>query len=353
MSRTPPELKVKIPQSRIAQYPLENRAESKILVYNNSERRIAHIGRFTDIVEFVAGDLLIVNDTQVMPALVRGWKSGGGKANILFFANEIGFDDRRTKIQVDALINPGRRLQPGAALTLPENASYRLLNKDGAGRWTGIWKTEGANGGFHEWLNRAGLSPLPPYIRRDPESDDRERYQTVYARSPGSLAAPTAGFHFSKALIDKLKANGCEFAEVTLDVGLGTFMPIRSDDLAGHEMHRETYEIPRDTVEKIEKVKAKGRNITVVGTTVVRTLEDAANKNPPLMPGRDSAELFIYPPYEFKFVNRLLTNFHRPDSTLIQLLAALIGWEGVNITYAAALKEDFRFFSYGDAMLII
>jgi len=238
-------------------------------------------------------------------------------------------------------------------LSLGGGAVYHLQGKDSDGRWIGWWTAGGAGEPFDVWLSEHGMMPLPPYIRRPAEPIDKLRYQTTYASHPGSLAAPTAGLHFTPELLAELERRGCDIARLTLDVGIGTFLPIRTDDLASHHMHEEHYLIPPETARKINRAKSSGRKVTAVGTTVVRSLEDAVRLGLPLQPGERIADLFIHPPYQFLAIDRLLTNFHRPDSTLLQLVAAFIGWDLLNEAYQTALDRGFRFYSYGDAMVII
>lgn len=353
MHRVPLELEVNIPDDRIAQYPTDNRDRSRLLVYDRSIKKVIYVGIFSDITDFIAGDLVILNDTRVLPVRVKGYKPGGGKVEILFLLGRDSAETTEQKSPVKSLITPSRRLRAGLKIDLNHGAEYELLSKDSEGHWLGKWldTEEGLN--IYDWLNLHGLSPLPPYIKRAPEVSDRLRYQTVYAQQPGSLAAPTAGLHFTPELMRILAEHKCEFARLSLDVGLGTFQPIYDDNLQHHKMHREEYHIPERTVSAIRKANADVRHITSVGTTVVRALESAACDDEMLGMGRGTADLFIYPPYRFKVVERLLTNYHRPDSTLIQLVAAMIGWEGVNLAYGTALKEGFRFYSYGDAMLVL
>ncbi len=351
MSRIPEEFRVVVPEDRTAQYPANLRDESKLLLVDRQHGRVGSVGTFRSLVDYVGGDLIVVNETRVLPVRMDGLRPGGGRVELLFLTT----DSSRVglKGEVYALISPGRRLRPGLKISLPNSAELQLLGKDSEGRWRGIWSCGQDDAPFMSWLERHGKMPLPPYIHRQPEAIDVQRYQTTYAREAGSLAAPTAGLHFTPELFDDLKANNCDIARLLLDVGLGTFLPIRTDDLTAHRMHEERYSIPTSTIEAVNIAKQTGRNVTAVGTTVVRALEDAANEGLPLISGERVAELFIYPPYDFKVVERLLTNFHRPDSTLLQLVAAFIGWDLVNLAYQTALDEGFRFYSYGDAMLII
>ncbi|MDP8229460.1 MAG: tRNA preQ1(34) S-adenosylmethionine ribosyltransferase-isomerase QueA [Candidatus Electryoneaceae bacterium] len=350
MNRIPTEFTVTIPNDMTAQYPASERDQSKLLVYDRSSAKVIHVGKFQDVTEFIAGDLIVVNDTKVVPARLGGHRPGGGKVDCLFI-NE-----------TEAMITPSRRLRPGMTLTLPEGASFTLSGRHPDGHWLGEWRWDDPSSVFppeagilslRAYLEQVGRAPLPPYIRRSPEPTDRQRYQTVYAKHLGSLAAPTAGLHFTKELMKGLEDRHSRIVRLTLDVGLGTFQPIRTDDLLKHRMHTERYHIPSETSDVVNQAKLSGKSITVVGTTVVRALEAASQGGLPMQSGEGYADLFIYPPYRFKVVDRLLTNFHRPDSTLLQLMAALIGWDGVNLTYQTAMDNGFHFYSYGDAMLVI
>lgn len=358
MSRIPPEFKVIVPPDRTALYPARRRDESRLLVVDRERGGVIHVGRFRDVVDFIAGDLLVLNDTRVVPARVIGRKPSGGEVELLFLVTtspEFSLPEHTatpsSALQIRALIAPSRRLRPGIKVELPHGASYLLECKSLEGGWEGVW--EGESGvSFAPWLERAGTTPLPPYIRRPVEHLDRERYQTVYAHHPGSVAAPTAGLHFTDELLRRLEAAGTEIARLTLDVGWGTFEPIRDSNITRHRMHSERYDIPPETQRSVSRAMDSGRRITAVGTTTVRALEDAAAHGLPLPSGEEVAEIFIHPPYCCRVVDALITNFHRPDSTLLQLVAALTGWELLNVAYQRALDEGFRFYSYGDAMLI-
>jgi len=347
----PPELQVTIPSERIAQYPARERGASRLLVLDRAEGRIVHVGIFRDIVQFTAGDLIVLNDTKVIPARVEGRRPGGGFVELLFLVE--GNAEADETDEVETLIRPSRRLRPGLRIQLPGGASLELTVRCSGGRWRGSWKEAAAGEGFRSWLDRVGASPLPPYIRRRPEPSDRERYQTVFAHWPESLAAPTAGLHFTPEILDAMTERGSSIVRMTLAVGLGTFQPIRDGDLTGHRMESERYRIPSETAGAMNSAQTSGRPVTAVGTTVVRALESTAAEGWPLKPRQGNTDLFIFPPYRFRAVDRLLTNFHRPDSTLIQLVAAFAGWELVNLSYRTALEAGFGFYSYGDAMLIL
>ena len=351
MHRISPEFHIEIPEDRVAQQPSARRGDSRLLVVDRSLGRIVHLGDFSDLVRFLSGDLLILNETRVLPAQVEGSRRGGGRVNLLFLSWE-PLENHEYAIQT--LIRPSNRLKPGARLSLPGGAGLELGARDPEWRWSGRWSPpESEPTDFEAWMERNGHPPLPPYIRREPVDSDRERYQTVYARVPGSLAAPTAGLHFTPDLMSQIEAKGATFAKLTLDVGLGTFKPIINNDLSLHRMGAERFHIPGATVVAIEDARATGRKVTAVGTTVVRALESAASSDGQIRLGHGEAGLFIYPPFQFKAVERLVTNFHRPDSTLLQLVAAFMGWDLVNIAYGTAVEQGFHFYSYGDAMLIL
>ena len=354
MQRIPPELTVEIPPDRIAQYPAVRRDGSKLLVYDRSAQDVVHVGNFPDVTGFIAGDLIVLNDSRVIPARFEGQKPGGGRVELLFtgtLADAQVYQAGRCAAR--ALVNPTRRLRTGLEIALPGNAVFTLKERNSAGGWNGSWSCSDSDPDFWSWLQRYGSAPLPPYIHRKPEESDIARYQTVYAANDGSLAAPTAGLHITDGILDDLIMKNSRIEYITLHVWTGTFHTIESDDVAQHVMHAESFNIPLSSAEVVNRAKESGNIVTVVGTTVVRALEAAAVKGLPLKSGNSAADIFIYPPYEFLVVDRLLTNFHRPDSTLMQLVAAFMGWEGVNCAYGRALAEGFRFYSYGDAMLIL
>ncbi|NQU05905.1 MAG: tRNA preQ1(34) S-adenosylmethionine ribosyltransferase-isomerase QueA [Calditrichaeota bacterium] len=353
MSRIPPEFQVKIPEVKTAQYPADHRSDSKLLIVDRKNSAVFAAGKFSEIIKYIAGDLIVINDTKVVPARVEGRRAGGGRAEVLFLT-VAPCKTSHSEVHVETLISPGRRLKPGKIISLPGLAELTLIEKEIDGKWQCLWSCEDDKLTFNSWLNENGTPPLPPYIHRKPEASDHNRYQTVYANDPGSLAAPTAGLHFTTELMSELENNGCEITRLTLDVGLGTFLPIRDENITEHQMHTEAYNIPDISCAAINSTLNSDRRLTVVGTTVVRALEAAAaTKGLPLGSGEGIADIFIYPPYQFKIIDRLLTNFHRPDSTLLQLIASLIGWDMLNLAYQTALNENFRFYSYGDAMLII
>lgn len=374
MRFTPPEFKVRIPSELTALYPSPQRDHSRLLVLSRSRGEVIHIGAFADLPQFLTRDLLVVNESRVLPARVDGFRPGGGKVEVLFLVPSsppsLSALHEETAYRVKVLIKPSRRLKPDLFITLPDGAQLNLVSKDPIQGWNALWRWRGMEkGGFQPpqepsdnpseydplkyYLEKFGYPPLPPYIKRAPQEEDKERYQTVYARQGRSLAAPTAGLHFTPALLEQLQSQGCRIVSLNLNISLGTFTPLRSPDLSRHTMPEESYELPPSTAEAVNRALLEGRKVTAVGTTVVRALEDSAQQSLPLQPGYRTTQLFIYPPFTFRIIDRLITNFHRPDSTLLQLVAAFAGWDLVNLAYQRAVDEGFRFFSYGDAMLIL
>ncbi len=328
-----------LPSALIAQHPAAERTASRLLHLDGRTGAIAD-RRFADIVDLLApGDLMVVNDTRVIKARLHGRKASGGEVEVLI---ERVIDAHHALAQVRASKAPkaGGRLSLGAA------------GADVLGRRGELFELR-----FDEpvaaVLAREGEVPLPPYITHAPEGDDESRYQTVYAREPGAVAAPTAGLHFDEALLKKLADRGVGFARVTLHVGAGTFQPVRVEDLSQHVMHSEWYSIPQATVDAIAAARKKNGRVVAVGTTALRALESAAaSREEGLMAGTAETSLFIVPGYRFRAVDRLVTNFHLPRSTLLMLVSAFAGVDNIRRAYAHAISERYRFFSYGDAMLI-
>ncbi len=330
-----------LPEELIAQTPVEPRDSSRMLVFNRADKSIEH-KHFYDITDYlVAGDVLVINNTRVLPARLYGYKATGAKLEVLLL--------KRHSINVwECLMKPAKRLHIGDELVFNEELKCKLLEilPDGNRKIEFIY-----DGVLEDILSRVGTMPLPPYIRE--KLSNQERYQTVYSKEVTSSAAPTAGLHFTNELIEKLKQKGVIFAEVTLDVGLGTFRPCKEDDITKHEMHTEHYNISQETCDIINKAKAEGRRVIAVGTTSVRTLESVAQFGLPLSPRSDDTSIFIYPPYEFKVVDALITNFHLPKSTLIMLVSAFNGLDNTMNLYKIAVENKYRFFSFGDCMLIV
>lgn len=335
-----------LPEQLIARYPQPERSASRLLQLAKSGGAIVH-GRFTDILSRVEpGDLLVFNNTRVIPARLFGQKASGGKVEVLV---ERLLDDKRFLAHIRASKAP----KAGNELILEQQAQVVMLARQGE-----LFELEyQGDDTVLAMLERLGHMPLPPYIDRPDAQSDRERYQTVYNAKPGAVAAPTAGLHFDQPLLDALKAKGAEFAFVTLHVGAGTFQPVRVDDILQHQMHAEYIEVPPEVVAAVNACKARGNKVIAVGTTSVRSLESAAQfakaAGQPLQPYYGDTQIFIYPGYQFAVIDGLITNFHLPESTLLMLVSALAGREQILHAYQEAIREQYRFYSYGDAMLIL
>lgn len=331
-----------LPEELIAQDPLEDRTASRLLVLDKSTGSVEH-HVFREIVDYLkAGDCLVLNNTKVIPARLMGVREGTG-AGI-----EVLLLKRKENDVWETLVKPGKKAKPGTKIIFGEG----LL----AGEVTEVVE-EGNRlikfsyeGIFEEILDKLGQMPLPPYITH--QLKDKNRYQTVYARHEGSAAAPTAGLHFTNALLEEIRAKGVEVAYVTLHVGLGTFRPVKVDNVLEHHMHSEFYMIEKEEADKINRAKAAGHRIISVGTTSCRTLESATDENGILKPASGWTDIFIYPGYKFKMTDALITNFHLPESTLLMLVSALAGKDRVMKAYEEAIAEKYRFFSFGDAMFI-
>jgi S-adenosylmethionine:tRNA ribosyltransferase-isomerase len=301
---------------------------------------------FTGLVR--AGDVLIVNETRVLAARLLGRKPTGAPAEILLLRPAAGSGGFDTAYEWEALVRPGGKLKPGRVVDVADDLRIEIVDSAGGGRVVRLHTELEPS----EALRKHGHVPLPPYIDRPDEPDDRERYQTVYAKNPGSVAAPTAGLHFTRRLLDELDSVGVERHAVTLDVGVGTFRPVDSDDPDEHEMHEERYEVPQKTAEAVNHARSQGRRVWAVGTTVVRTLE-AAGSGGEVRAGAGATSLFIRPPYAFRVVDALVTNFHLPRSTLLMLVAAFAGHARTMEAYEHAIAGNYRFYSYGDAMAVV
>mgnify|MGYP002622083377 CR=1 FL=1 len=368
------EFDYELPEELIAQMPADKRENSRMLVLNRKNNSIEH-KHFYDILDYLGeNDLLVLNDTKVIPARLFGTKETGGKIEIFLLEARTAnprSSRKRGEFQLEAsskvrnsgegvglwsvLIKPSKKVKPDTIITISEDLKavpIKRLEDDGE------WLVElQYNGDLFEILHKVGNIPLPPYIERKIQTEeqrkfDEERYQTVYAKDEGSVAAPTAGLHFSKDILKKLHDKGVEIAYVTLNVGLGTFRPVKCENILEHKMHSETFEISQDAAEKINRAKEQGKNIVAVGTTSVRTLETAYQKYGKICACKDHSELFIYPPYDFKVVDKLITNFHLPKSTLLMLVSALAGKDFIFKAYMDAVEKKYRFFSYGDCMFI-
>jgi len=334
---------------RIAQRPPARRDRSKLLVLDRDDGAIGH-HRFDALPELLnPGDLLVLNDTRVIPARLVGRKPTGGRIEI-FLVAESGADGDGAVWR--CLVRATRKPAPGSVILLDDGLAARVLDRDGD-HWR--VRLEAPDGRIRERIERVGRIPLPPYIHRpndEPDRADRERYQTVYARKPGAVAAPTAGLHFTEALFERLDAAGVERTCLTLHVGPGTFLPVRGDHVEQHRMHEEAFEIPPAVVAAVSAARRRGGRVVAVGTTVVRALEAAAGDDGRLRPGAGRSDLFIVPGYRFRVADALVTNFHLPRSTLLMLVCAFGGSERVLAAYREAQASDYRFYSYGDAMLI-
>ena len=334
-----------LPESLIAHYPQPERSACRLLSLDGPSGELQH-GVFTDVLDKLQpGDLLVFNNTRVIPARVYGQKASGGKLEMLV---ERMLDDKRVLAHVRASKAP----KPGAELLLGDALDVRATM---VARHDTLFEIE-----FHDSrevldiLNHIGHMPLPPYIDRPDEEADRELYQTVYSAKPGAVAAPTAGLHFDQPLLDALRQKGIETAFVTLHVGAGTFQPVRVESIEDHIMHAEYAEVPQEVVDAVLACKARGNKVVAVGTTSVRSLESAAKaaENALIAPFFDDTQIFIYPGYQYQVIDALITNFHLPESTLIMLVSAFAGYKNTMNAYQQAVEQQYRFFSYGDAMFI-
>lgn len=332
-----------LPRELIAQDPLEDRSSSRLMVLHWRSGRIEH-KRFTDIIDYLKpGDCLVRNNTKVIPARLFGVREDTGAAVELLLLK------RREHDIWETLVKPGKKARTGARLAFGEgHLQGEIVDVQADGNRLIQFHYEGI---FEEILDELGQMPLPPYITH--KLADKNRYQTVYARYEGSAAAPTAGLHFTEELFDRLQQKGVTVANVTLHVGLGTFRPVKVEDVADHHMHSEYYRIEPEEAAKINRTKEQGGRVICVGTTSCRTVESAADEKGRLKPGDADTNIFIYPGYSFKIMDELITNFHLPESTLLMLVSALAGKELVMRAYEEAVREKYRFFSFGDAMLII
>ena len=332
-----------LPKELIAQDPLEDRSSSRLLVLHRKSGRVEH-RVFTDIVEYLKpGDCLVRNNTKVIPARLYGTRVDTGATIELLLLKRMENDVWET------LVKPGKKARQGAVISFGDGIlTGEIIDVKEDGNRLIQFRYEGI---FEEILDQLGQMPLPPYITHTLK--DKNRYQTVYAKYEGSAAAPTAGLHFTEELFRKLEEKGVLVANVTLHVGLGTFRPVKVDDVSKHHMHTEFYQVTKEEADKINKAKQAGGRIVCVGTTSCRTIESAADENGVLKPGQGDTDIFIYQGYSFKMMDVLITNFHLPESTLLMLVSALAGKEQVMRVYEEAVQERYRFFSFGDAMIIL
>lgn len=333
-----------LPEHLIAQHPLADRTASRLLVLNKETGNILH-QRFTNLIDhLVPGDVLVLNDSRVLPARLIGEKEGTGAKIEVLLLKSLG-DDRW-----ETLVKPGKRVKPGTVVVFGDGLLRCICEEstDMGGRIV-RFSYEGI---FYEILERLGTMPLPPYIHE--QLEDQERYQTVYARERGSAAAPTAGLHFTKEYLEQIAAKGVHITTITLHVGLGTFRPVSADRVEEHVMHAEYYEISQETADVVNAAKEEGRRVIAVGTTSCRTLETVGSAHGGRLAATSGwTDIFIYPGYHFSIIDGMLTNFHLPKSTLVMLVSALAGKENILNAYKSAVEQEYRFFSFGDAMLII
>ncbi|MDH3223749.1 MAG: tRNA preQ1(34) S-adenosylmethionine ribosyltransferase-isomerase QueA [Gemmatimonadota bacterium] len=337
----------RLPEDLIARYPAEQRESSRLMVVDRWAETVSH-ARFPAFLDHLReGDLVVGNDTRVIPARLLGKKPSGANAEVLLLARAgDGTDERLWR----ALVRPGGKLKPGRLVEVSPDLAVEVVDSLAGGTRLVRLHTPLPVG---EALERYGRVPLPPYLRREEEASDRERYQTVYAAYDGSVAAPTAGLHLTEAFLRRLTDRGVGWSTVTLHVGVATFRTVEAEDPAEHEMHSERYRISEETAEAVTRCRERGGRVWAVGTTVVRTLESAAVEGGRVAPGPGETALFIRPPYDFRVVDGLLTNFHLPRSTLLMLVSAFAGTPLVRRAYAEAVAREYRFFSYGDAMVLL
>ena len=340
-----------LPEERLAEHPAENRDESRLMVLNRADRTIQH-KQFKDVIDyFDEGDVMVLNNTKVFPARLFGNKEKTGARIEVFLLRELNEDQRLW----DVLVDPARKIRIGNKLYFGEDETLVaevIDNTTSRGR-TLRFLYDGSYEEFRKKLTQLGQTPLPKYINREVEPEDEERYQTIYAKNEGAVAAPTAGLHFSKHLLKRLEIKGINFAEITLHVGLGTFNPVEVEDLSKHKMDSEEIIIPTQTATTINKALVEKRRICAVGTTAMRAIESSVSSKGNLNEFAGWTNKFIFPPFDFSIANCMITNFHTPKSTLLMMTAAFGGHDFVKKAYEEAVKEKYKFYSYGDAMLII
>ena len=343
--------KFELPEELLAEYPAEHRDESRLMVLNRKEKTIEH-KHFKDLINyFDEGDLMVLNNTKVFPARMFGEKEKTGARIEVFLLRELNAESRLW----DVLVDPARKIRIGNKLFFGDDESLVaevIDNTTSRGR-TLRFLYDGSYEEFRKKLDELGETPLPKYIKREVRAEDEERYQTIYAKHEGAVAAPTAGLHFSKHLMKRLEIKGIDFAEVTLHVGLGTFSAVEVEDLSKHKMDSEQAIIPDETVEIVNNAIDSKRRVCAVGTTVMRAIESSVSSDSHLNTFNGWTNKFIFPPYEFSIANCMITNFHTPKSTLMMMAAAFAGYDFLMEAYEEAVKEGYKFYSYGDAMLII
>ncbi len=338
------------PKSLVAKYPAEPRDSARLMVLDRKGKTIEH-RIFRDIVDyFREGDVLVVNNTKVFPARLYGRKEKTGARIEVLLLRELNAESRLW----DALVDPARKIRVGNKIYFDGGLIAEVIDNTTSRGRTIRFLFDGSDEELYRKIEEVGHMPLPPYIKREDEPEDRERYQTIFAQETGSVAAPTAGLHFTPELVDRLKQKGVDIVPITLHVGLGTFRPIEVEDLTKHRMDSEYFTITEEAAERINRALLSSEHtVTAVGTTVVRALESSISATGTVKPGSGWTDKFIYPPYDFKIVERLITNFHMPRSTLLALVVAFAGHEFVMEAYRMAIQEKYRLFSFGDAMLIL
>ncbi|MCF7804153.1 MAG: tRNA preQ1(34) S-adenosylmethionine ribosyltransferase-isomerase QueA [Candidatus Marinimicrobia bacterium] len=334
-----------LPEDKIAQYPVEPRDSSRLMVVNRSTDTLEH-KVFTDVIDYLdEGDVLVLNETRVFPSRLIAVKDQTDAKVEVFLLREL-----ETNIW-EVLVNPARKVRIGNKLTVTEELQCDVIDNTISGGRVVRFLYDGDD--FYDIIQEIGQAPLPPYIDRDPEPKDKETYQTVFAENRGAVAAPTAGLHFTEDLLNKIQKKGVKLARVTLHIGLGTFRPVTVGDLNRHRMHSENYQISVDAANTINAARDAGKRVIAVGTSSVRVLETSHLAGKKVVPGEGWTDLFIYPPYDYRIVDGMVTNFHQPQSTLIMLVSAFHTTDGIIDAYQTALDEGYRFLSYGDAMLLI
>jgi len=334
-----------LPENLIAQRPAENREDSRLLVLDKKTGETEIFDKFNYIIDYLnKDDLLIINETKVIPARFNGYKKGSGGKIEIFLVKEI------SENTWEIMVKPGKRAKAGSVYEMDEGAECEIISTLENG---GKIAQFNSKGDFKKYINSLGKVPLPPYITRESDDNDKLRYQTVYAKKEGAVAAPTAGLHFTEELFNRLKEKGVKIEKVVLHVGIGTFRPVKAEIIFDHKMHTEYYEISQKTVDEVNKTKINGNKVIAVGTTSIRAIESATIDFGKIEKRKNSeTDIFIYPGYEFKIIDGLITNFHLPKSSLLMLVSALSSLEYIKNAYNKAINSSFRFFSYGDAMLI-
>ncbi len=344
------EFRFDLPSNLIAQYPAENRDDSRLMVVNRKDKTITH-KIFKDVIDyFEDGDNLIVNDTEVFPARLYGNKEKTGAKIEVFLLRELNKEAHLW----DVLVDPARKIRVGNKLYFGDGdlVAEVIDNTTSRGR-TIRFLFDGTNTEFYKVIDSLGETPLPKYIKRKVELDDKDRYQTIFAKNRGAVAAPIAGLHFTKQIIKRLEIKGVETSPITLHIGLGTFRPVDVEDLTKHKMDSEHFVVPEITTNKVNIALDENKKVCAVGTTTLRALESSVSANGRLKANQGWTDKFIFPPYDFKIGNALITNFHMPESTLLMMACAFGGYDLIREAYEVAIKEKYRFFSYGDAMLVI